>query len=162
MASGGTGSRDNWQDRRGMFQRGREVHTPSEPGARRFSETGSISAAVRRASASSGSGSPDKATFPTSGGQRRRVGTPSYRACCVYADTRMLQSSAASNGLFGNLMNQKRGGEGYDQRRASQTEQMNQGGVVSGWFNSTFKGYQKSPGGTGADQQKDQKRGVME
>lgn len=72
----------------------------------------------------------------------------------------MPQSSAASNGLFGNLMSQKRGGEGYEQRRSSQNEMMNQGGVVSGWFNSTFKGYQKP--NAGGDQQKNQKRGVME
>lgn len=78
MSSTG-GSGDSWQDRRGMFQKGKEVHAPSDPNARRFSETGSISAAVRRASASSGSGSPgspDKSAFPTSGGQRRRVCRP--------------------------------------------------------------------------------------
>ena len=66
-------------------------------------------------------------------------------------------------------MTQKRGGEDYEQRRTSQQEMMNQGGLVSGWFNSTFKGYQKPA--AGADQQKaqqqqqqqqQQKRGVME
>lgn len=56
-------------------------------------------------------------------------------------------------------MNQKRGGEGYEQRRSSQTEMLNQGGMVSGWFNQTFKGYQK-PSAT--EQQKAEKRGVME
>ena len=56
-------------------------------------------------------------------------------------------------------MNQKRSGEANEARRSSQAEMMNQGGMVSGWFNSTFKGYQKPAGN---DQQKDQKRGVME
>ena len=37
---------------------------------------------------------------------------------------------------------------------------MNQGGMVSGWFNSTFKGYQKQPGG--GEQKKEQRKGVME
>ena len=60
-------------------------------------------------------------------------------------------------------MTQKRGGEGYDQRRSSQAEMMNQGGMVSGWFNSTFKGYQKPAGGEQQQQQqKAEKRGVME
>lgn len=56
-------------------------------------------------------------------------------------------------------MTQKRGGEGYEQRRTSQADMNQKGGLVSGWYNSTFKGYQKSAGG---DQQKTEKRGVME
>lgn len=59
-------------------------------------------------------------------------------------------------------MSQKRSGEGYEQRRTSQAEMMGQGGMVSGWFNSTFKGYQKPGANAGEQQQKDQKRGVME
>lgn len=69
------------------------------------------------------------------------------------------QSSAASGGgMFSNLTNVKRGSQDYGDRRTSQGEMMGSGGgVVSGWFNSTFKGMQKP-----ADNQKDQKRGVME
>jgi hypothetical protein len=70
----------NWQDRRGIFQKGKEVHMQSSPTARKFSETG-VTQAVRRASTSSnsGSGSPVDtksagSAFPVAGsGGRRRV-----------------------------------------------------------------------------------------
>lgn len=70
-----------WQDRRGMFQRGKEVH---EPGMRRMSQTGpGIIGAVRRASnASSSNGSlvdkplgddpADPGYYPTASDSRRR------------------------------------------------------------------------------------------
>ena len=64
--------------------------------------------------------------------------------------------------MFGNLTHQKRGSEDYGERRASVNEmQNNGGGVMSGWFNTTFKGHQKPVAG-GEDLKKDQKRGVME
>jgi hypothetical protein len=84
------------------------------------------------------------------------------------------QSSAASQGLFNNLTNQKRGSEDYGERRASYTEMAgNSPGLVSGWFNRTFKGHMDKPGasmgndgkmmGLGSEQQKkEEKRGVME
>ncbi|EME83213.1 uncharacterized protein MYCFIDRAFT_211267 [Pseudocercospora fijiensis CIRAD86] len=132
-----------WEDRRGMFQRGKEVHEP----ARRPSQSGGVIDAVRRASVSSQSSvtkSPSNgpAAAPASPtGQRRR-------------------SSTASQGLFGNLTQHKRGSEDYEARRASHTEQMMSGGVIGGWFNKTFRGVGKP-----ADAQepgKDSKRGVME
>lgn len=84
------------------------------------------------------------------------------------------QSSAASNGLFGNLSSHKRGSEDYGERRASYTEMAgNSPGMVSGWFNRTFKGHMEKPGttmgndgkmmGLGSEQQKkEERRGVME
>lgn len=85
------------------------------------------------------------------------------------------QSSAASQGLFGNLNTQKRGSEDYTERRASYTEMAgNSPGLVSGWFNRTFKGHMDNkPGaamgndgkmmGLGSEQQKkEERRGVME
>jgi hypothetical protein len=88
--------------------------------------------------------------------------------------TSVLQSSAASQGLFNNLTTQKRGSEDYGERRASYTEMAgNSPGLVSGWFNRTFKGHMDKPGasmgndgkmmGLGSEQQKkEERRGVME
>jgi hypothetical protein len=89
-----------------------------------------------------------------------------------------VQSSAASQGLFGNLTNQKRGSQDYSERRASYTEMAgNSPGLVSGWFNKTFKGHMDNKlGGAGAamgndgkmmglgseQQKKEERRGVME
>jgi hypothetical protein len=54
------------------------------------------------------------------------------------------QQSSAGSGLFGSLQAAKRGSEDYGDKRASQTEmQGGGGGIMSGWFNSTFKGVQK-------------------
>ncbi|KJX97715.1 hypothetical protein TI39_contig468g00023 [Zymoseptoria brevis] len=140
-----------WQDRRGMFQRGKEVHEPARRPSQSYGGAGGTAVldAVRRGStASSNAGSlvdkpltNDPGSSPSSpiGGGRRR-------------------SSAASNGgKFSNLTHHKRGSEDYAARRASQTEQ-NQagGGVMAGWFNSTFRGVQKP------SEQKPEKRGVME
>ncbi|KAM3425216.1 hypothetical protein BST61_g7171 [Cercospora zeina] len=131
-----------WEDRRGMFQRGKEVHDP----ARRASQSGGVIEAVRRASVTSNnslvekplSNDPAAPSSPTS--QRRR-------------------SSAASGGMFGSLTQHKRGSEDYATRRGSHAEQLTSGGAVSGWFNKTFRGI-SAPG----EQQKstEQKRGVME
>ena len=55
----------------------------------------------------------------------------------------MIQQSSAGSGLFGSLTAAKRGSEDYGERRASQTEMAGGGGIMSGWFNSTFKGVQK-------------------
>ena len=97
----------------------------------------------------------DSIPEPGSQGQRRR-------------------SSAASQGLFNNLTTQKRGSEDYGERRASYTEMAgNSPGLVSGWFNRTFKGHMDKPGasmgndgkmmGLGSEQQKkEERRGVME
>ncbi|KAK4504011.1 hypothetical protein PRZ48_004926 [Zasmidium cellare] len=136
-------SPSDWSDRRGLFQKGKEVH---EPG-RRLSGSGGVMDAVRRASTSSTSEkgsfvsnplSNDPASPPSPTSQRRR-------------------SSAASSGLFGNLQQHKRGSEGYDERRASHTDQLTTGGAVSGWFNKTFRGVNPV-----AEDKSGEKRGVME
>ncbi|KAK4626507.1 hypothetical protein CLAFUW4_04984 [Fulvia fulva] len=136
-----------WQDRRGMFQRGKEVHEP----ARKMSGSGGtgVIEAVRRASTSSQS---DKSLVsnPLSNDPASPA-SPSTTA--------RRRSSAASSGLFSNLTHHKRGSEDYADRRASQTEGYGQGGAVSGWFNKTFRGIQ-SPAAPGQTQQ--EKRGVME
>jgi hypothetical protein len=76
-----------WQDRRGMFQRGKEVH---EPSVRRPSQGsgGAIEAAVRRASTASNGSLGDKplsndtaspaAYYPTASESRRRVSSTLY------------------------------------------------------------------------------------
>jgi hypothetical protein len=54
------------------------------------------------------------------------------------------QSSAANRGLFETLNTHKRGSQDYTERRASYTEMAgNSPGLVSGWFNKTFKGMEK-------------------
>ena len=58
----------------------------------------------------------------------------------------------------------KRGSQDYGERRASQNEMIGGGGgMMSGWFNSTFKGIQKPTENMNQNQNKDSnKRGVME
>ena len=146
-----------------MFQKGKVVHEPSSPSSRKFSETGSVANAVRRASTSStGSNSGDKSTntggsFPTSGRRVCRHDVEDLEAKSL--TIRLPQSSAASGGgLFSNLNNVKRGSEDYGEKRASHHEMTGSGGgMIGGWFNQTFKGGQKPAG-----PQKDDKRGVME
>jgi hypothetical protein len=54
------------------------------------------------------------------------------------------QSSAANRTLFETLNTHKRGSQDYTERRASYTEMAgNSPGLVSGWFNKTFKGMEK-------------------
>lgn len=55
------------------------------------------------------------------------------------------QSSAANRTLFETLNTHKRGSQDYTERRASYTEMAGNGppGLVSGWFNKTFKGVEK-------------------
>ena len=72
--------------------------------------------------------------------------------------TTTLPQSSATSGLFGGLTNMKRGSEDYAERRQSQNEMVGSGGMVSGWFNQTFKGHAKPAD----NQNKDTKRGVME
>lgn len=49
--------------------------------------------------------------------------------------------------MFGNLTNMKRGSQDYGERRASHQEMTGSGGgIISGWFNSTFKGASKPSG----------------
>ena len=92
------------------------------------------------------------------------------------ADKLPSQSSAANRGLFDNLNAHKRGSEDYSERRASYTEMSGNSppGLVSGWFNKTFKGIEKpaasKPSALGNDgkmmsgEQKkvEERRGVME
>ncbi|KAK5125951.1 hypothetical protein LTR85_011306 [Meristemomyces frigidus] len=130
-----------WEDRRGMFQRGKEVHEPGKPVTRRESGSGIVDA-VRRTSTASIEAlektTSNSSASPTS--QRRR--------------------SSNTGGLFGNLTQHKRGSEDYGERRSSHAEQR-PAGVLSGWYNSTFRGMTGSKQPTETTQQK-QKRGVME
>jgi len=57
------------------------------------------------------------------------------------------------------LNQHKRGSEDYADRRASHTEQ-HPGGMMSGWFNSTFRGAQAKPDAGAAAQT--ERKGVME
>ncbi|KAK4543250.1 hypothetical protein LTR36_005800 [Oleoguttula mirabilis] len=129
-----------WQDRRGMFQSGKEVHEPGKPVTRRESGSG-IADAVRRASTAS-IDALEKTTSSSSA-------SPSSQ-----------RRSSNTGGLFGNLTQHKRGSEDYGERRNSHAEQR-PAGMMSGWYNSTFRGM------TGAKQPstettQNQKRGVME
>lgn len=56
-------------------------------------------------------------------------------------------------------MAHKRGSEDYGERRASHTEHQAEG-LVSGWYNKTFKGVQNQTGSQTGNQQ--ERRGVME
>lgn len=58
----------------------------------------------------------------------------------------------------------KRGSEDYGERRQSHSEMTNNVGLMSGWYNSTFRGAQKQPNPVGVqpNTQSDKKRGVME
>ena len=166
MSSPNTTPTAAWQDRRGMFQRGKEVHEP----ARKMSGSGAtgVIEAVRRASTSSQSdkslvnnplsNDPAAPSSPSTAA-RRRVSPPSPSPLTLPDTSDIFQSSAASTGLFGNLTQHKRGSEDYAERRSSQMEALGQGGAVSGWFNTTFRGIQ-SPSTEGPGQT--QKRGVME
>lgn len=60
--------------------------------------------------------------------------------------------------MFNSLTNMKRSSEASE-RRASQEEMAGSGGMMSGWFNQTFKGAQKPAGNVQKD---NTKRGVME
>jgi len=134
-----------WSDRRGMFQKGREVHEPAPP--RRPSQ-GGVADAVRRVSVGSQNGVEKTTSDPTSAqssptSQRRR-----------------------SSGLFNNLNNMKRGSEDYSDRRASHSDMAGSGGLMSGWFNQTFRGIgqpqQKAAGAVRDSQGERNSRGVME
>jgi hypothetical protein len=86
------------------------------------------------------------------------------------------QSSAANRTLFETLNTHKRGSQDYTERRASYTEMAGNGppGLVSGWFNKTFKGVEKpasinkaamgNDGKVMAGEQRkmEERRGVME
>nr|POE53626.1 hypothetical protein CFP56_28848 [Quercus suber]POE81225.1 hypothetical protein CFP56_77447 [Quercus suber] len=113
-----------WSDRRGLFQRGKEVH---EPAPRRASQEGSsVVDTVRRTSMAG----IDKL-------ERTVAGNPSP----VPATSQRRRSSVGSQGLFANLSHHKRGSEDYAERRLSHHDQASAGGAVSGWWNSTFRGY---------------------
>lgn len=160
---------NTWADRRGMFQAGKAVHEPA-PANRRVSQDG-VGAAIRRASINSVNSvekTPSGTTPSPVSSQRRRVSDERAAIQRSYY-LRLVQSSAASNGMFGNLTSHKRGSEDYGERRASHHEQREAGGLVSGWWNSTMRGVQKPQGiPTTTAQQiaqqkaEDRRRGVME
>merc|ERR1711939_453865 len=128
---------NTWQDRRALFQKGKEVHEPASPTERKPSMSEGVTAAVRRASVGSDTGL-EKTVSNTSA--RRR---------------------SSNSALFGNLTNMKRGSVDYEQRRASHSEHQQSGGVLSGWHNQTFRGMQK-PIPENNQKERQQRRGVME
>ncbi|EMD01172.1 hypothetical protein BAUCODRAFT_118880 [Baudoinia panamericana UAMH 10762] len=136
-----------WSDRRGMFQKGKEVHEPSVPSERRNSG-GGIADAVRRASVSSANTLEKTVTGTTSNSSSDPSSPTSQRR------------RSSNTALFGNLTTHKRGSEDYSERRASHSDQ-NASGFVSGWYNSTFRGHVSGNKPTEATQ-KDPTRGVME
>ncbi|KAF2163671.1 hypothetical protein M409DRAFT_68277 [Zasmidium cellare ATCC 36951] len=137
-------SPSEWSDRRGLFQKGKEVH---EPGRRLSGGAGGVIDAVRRASTSSTSEKGSFVSNPLSNDPASPASPTSQRR----------RSSAASGDLFGNLQQHKRGSDGYDERKASHTDQLAAGGAVSGWFNKTFRGVNPV-----AEDKSGEKRGVME
>ncbi|KAK5133610.1 hypothetical protein LTR08_007558 [Meristemomyces frigidus] len=136
-----------WQDRRGMFQRGREVHEPGNPvPANRRTSGAGLSDAVRRSSTSSD----DDLKKTTSNSSTGNPNSPS--------DQR--RRSSNTGGLYGNLNQLKRGSQDYGERRSSHSDHMPTG-MLSGWYNSTFRGMagSKAP----ADEMQQKKRsGLME
>ncbi|KAF2860212.1 hypothetical protein K470DRAFT_77231 [Piedraia hortae CBS 480.64] len=146
MSSGS--SSNPWQDRRGLFQRGKEVHEPSKPTGRRPSEGSRIIDSLRRASVSS-----------TNSLEKTKTASSDAPSPTSPSSQRRMSSNA---GIFGNLAQMKRGSEDYGQRRQSQEEMIGSGsGIFSTWYNSTFKGVQKT-NPTGTQQSHAEKRGVME
>ncbi|KAK4569476.1 hypothetical protein LTR86_003239 [Recurvomyces mirabilis] len=139
-----------WSDRRGLSQRGKEVHVRGEarewPAPRKQSGAGIIDA-VRRASTSSSDGL-DKTTSNTSGAP---------------ASPTSGRRRSSNTALFANLESHKRGSEDYGERRQSHGEHAS-AGVFSGWYNSTFRGYAKtvSPPAPIKEVNQESKRGVME
>ncbi|KAK5107689.1 hypothetical protein LTR62_000924 [Meristemomyces frigidus] len=139
----------DWSDRRGQFQRGKEVHVRGEPrewpAPRRESGAGVVDA-VRRASITSADGL-SKTTSNTTGAPASPTGG---------------RRRSSNTALFANLESHKRGSEDYGERRQSHSEH-GSAGVLSGWWGSTFKGHgpaqkvQVQPMAT-----KEEKRGVME
>lgn len=208
---------ETWQDRRGMFQRGKDVH---QPGRKLSNQFGDPLAGRRTSIGSTGGGGLEKTdSVEELGATRRRVSpfpllgvdwchvsggevTMSRRNDYILssyfsyfehggfspnppASARIiirahqlicsLQSSAANRGLFDNLTAHKRGSQDYSERRASYTEMSGNSppGLVSGWFNRTFKGIEKPASNTTAlgndgkmmssEQKKvEERRGVME
>lgn len=64
--------------------------------------------------------------------------------------------------MFGNLTNYKRGSEDYGERRTSYGDAAG-GGVLSGWYNKTFKGMGGPQGSAGSGSAiQEERRGVME
>ncbi len=69
--------------------------------------------------------------------------------------------------MFGNLQSHKRGSEDYSERRTSHGEMTGApGGMFSGWYNATFRGYQTQQAKVDAQvpavAKKESRKGVME
>merc|ERR1712217_384525 len=111
---------NTWQDRRALFQKGKEVHEPASPTERKPSMSEGVTAAVRRASVGSDTG------------LEKTVSNTSAGAPASPTSGRRRSSNSA---LFGNLTNMKRGSVDYEHQQS--------GGVLSGWYNQTFRGMQK-------------------
>lgn len=77
---------ETWQDRRGMFQRGKDVH---QPGRKLSNQFGDPLAGRRSSIASTGSGSLEKTeSIEEPGAQRRRVSSIMYFVGGAAATTR--------------------------------------------------------------------------
>ncbi|TKA29929.1 hypothetical protein B0A54_15055 [Friedmanniomyces endolithicus] len=136
-----------WEDRRGQFQKG---HSPPAEG--RAFGTGVLET-VRRASVSSAN------SLEKTPSGKASTGEPS-------SPTRSRRRSS-NQGMFGNLQSHKRGSEDYTERRTSHGEMTGApGGMFSGWYNATFRGYQtqqaKQDVQVPAVAQKESRKGVME
>lgn len=70
---------ETWQDRRGMFQKGKELHQPGRKLSNQFGDP------LRRASVgSNSSGTLEKTTSTEEPGQRRRVSSTSDDKSCIH------------------------------------------------------------------------------
>ena len=65
----------------------------------------------------------------------------------------MFLQSSNTSGLYSNLIQHKRGSEDYEERRTSHSEHLPTG-VLSGWYNSTFRGMAGAKPDAGEIQQK--------
>ncbi|KAK0257557.1 hypothetical protein LTR48_000498 [Friedmanniomyces endolithicus] len=139
-----------WEDRRGQFQKGKEVVPPPAEG--RAFGTGVLET-VRRASVSSAN------SLEKTPSGKASTGEPS-------SPTRSRRRSS-NQGMFGNLQSHKRGSEDYSERRTSHGEMTGApGGMFSGWYNATFRGYQTQQAKVDAQvpavAKKESRKGVME
>jgi hypothetical protein len=93
---------ETWQDRRGMFQRGKEIH---QPGRKLSNQFGDPLAARRTSTGSTGGGGLEKTesiTEPGSQGQRRRVrfhSFPDTRALWWMVRWALFERNASCSGV---------------------------------------------------------------
>jgi len=145
-----------------MFQRGREMHSPSTASQRRASDASlmesltktttnqstasSSSSTTTNAAGTAGPDSPVVNYNPNWGSQHRR---------------RSSAASLGSAGMFANLTNNKRGSVDYQARRNDHAEMEGKSGVLNSMWNSTFRGMQTVKDVT-MEKAAEAKKGIME